>query len=415
MSKRIQELLNGPEQPPKFDGWSVGATSEWDGTTGFIQTGPMEERPKTWDEFIRDAGLDPEEVEIVGDVQLRGWDSIKREVDEDGNQVSNKVRMHYYRITVRRRSQALPDLQNLILSARQACPHQLVGSRSDSAMVVVLGDWQVGKALSSRGGTPELMERLASYLEQVKTLAQLWGCKESALLDAGDIIEGIESGGGLDSQLSTNDLSLMDQVDVAAVMEFEFLKLLADTHDKVSFASVGSNHCRYRRGKTNLGRPIDDWGIFIAKQIKHRLDDNPDRFGHVKTYVPAPNDESLTVDLAGLRVGLAHGHQSSNPDRVPDWWAKQTHGGQPVWSADLLVTGHFHHFRVQPTGMHPIHRRSKWWIQAPTADAGSDWFRLAQGSDSEPGMLVFRVDGSGWHDLTLLRNVPAEAGELSSE
>lgn len=393
----LSDLVKTPEPPPKFEGWATQATSEWDGQTGIIQTGALSEEPKTWDSFIRDAGLDPEEVEVVGPVQVRGWDALQR----DG-ETTNVVRMHYYRINLQRKAQPLPDLQQLIVSAREATPHSLVGSKSSSGLVAVLGDLQVGKT-GSRGGTTELMDRMSAYLSQLETLAKLWGCKEAALLDAGDIVEGIESGGGLESQLSVVDLSLMDQVHVASVIEFEFLKTLSKTHDKVSYASVGSNHCRYRRGKSNLGKPSDDWGLFIARQMKYHLDQNPEKFGHVSVFLPDVYEESLTLDVAGLRVGLAHGHQSRNSDKIPEWWAKQTHGGQPLWAADLLVTGHFHNFRVQPTGLHPITKRSKWWIQAPTADSGSDWFRLATGVDSEPSMLVFRVDEEGWHDLTLLR------------
>src|SRR5487761_98096 len=63
-----------PLRPPVKHphGWEPGYM--WDGSAGTITTKPLTERPKTWDDFITDAGLDPAEVEVVGQVNVRGWD-----------------------------------------------------------------------------------------------------------------------------------------------------------------------------------------------------------------------------------------------------------------------------------------------------------------------------------------------------
>jgi hypothetical protein len=59
---------------------------------------------------------------------------------------------------------------------------------------------------------------------------------------------------------------------------------------------------------------------------------------------------------------------------------------------------------VEPTGRNPYTGRSKWWLQAPTADAGSDWFRNLAGDDSDPGILTFDItdDGFDLQSLTVL-------------
>src|SRR5690606_1663535 len=111
---------------------------------------------------------------------------------------------------------------------------------------------------------------------------------------------------------------------------------------------------------------------------------------------PGEYDETLALDVCGTIVGLAHGHQAKSPDRVPQWWAGQTHGGQPVAHASILVTGHFHSFRTQATGRDPWHGREKRWFQCPTLDNGSDWWRAISGEDSDPGLLVFTIDENGW-------------------
>src|SRR5690606_30317931 len=59
------------------------------------------------------------------------------------------------------------------------------------------------------------------------------------------------------------------------------------------------------------------------------------------------------LDIHGTILAVAHGHQANNPDRIPQWWANQVHGGQPAADADILLTAHFHHLRVQPTGRNP--------------------------------------------------------------
>ena len=93
---------------------SAGREYEWDGDVGWYQTEPLTERPRTWDEFIRDAGLDPDEVEVVEPVQVRGWDMPQRL--EDGT--TGLVRAHYYRLTMRRRVLAT-NIDALIKAAKR--------------------------------------------------------------------------------------------------------------------------------------------------------------------------------------------------------------------------------------------------------------------------------------------------------
>ncbi|MFK5691261.1 hypothetical protein ACI3EY_16510 [Ornithinimicrobium sp. LYQ92] len=375
--------------PKHPKGWEPG--HEWDGTQGTITTPPRAERPTTWDRYIRESGLDPADVEVIEPVQVRGWQNY------DG------VWLHYFRLTLRKRhGDGMPDLQALLKSARASraktkTPPETV----ESAMVVCWADPQVGK-VARRGGTPELIARVAEYQAKIDALAKAWKCDAAYLLDLGDSIEGFESGGGPMAQAVTNDLSLMDQVDVAATLEFELLRTLAQTHSRVVLAGVGSNHCRWRAGKTNLGNPGDDWGIFVLKQIHRRIQDMPEKFGHVSVTWPDTHEETLSLDIAGTIVGLTHGHQAGRADKIPDWWAKQVHGGQPTAHADLLIYGHFHHLNIKPSGMNPHTGKAKWAIGAPTCDNGSDWYRMTSGADSDPNLLVFRVTKNGWDRLTLL-------------
>jgi hypothetical protein len=364
----------------------------WDGSQGWIQTEPLGERPKTWDAFILDAGLDPDEVEVAGDVQVRGWDS-----PVSGGDV---VRMHYYRLTLRRRTAAdRQDFASLVTLARKARrkPKPSV-DRPRQATVVGYADPQTGK-VASRGGTPELLERVNASLGLLEAYCDEMDSDVAYLLDAGDAIEGFENTA---QQGHTNDLSLPRQVEVASDILFEFTELLAKRHDSVVVAGVGSNHCRWRKGKEPLGLPGDDWGVHMLRQMRKALALN-ESYSHVSVVWPDEHEETLALDVCGTVVGLAHGHQVNRPEQIPDWWAKQTHGGQNIAHASILVTGHFHSFETKATGRDPWHRREKRWFQCPTLDNGSDWYRHRAGSDSDPGLLVFTVTEDGWDNLRVLR------------
>jgi len=180
-------------------------------------------------------------------------------------------------------------------------------------------------------------------------------------------IEGFEN---VESQMFTNDLSLQDQLDLEATFEWSTLELLRKHHNDVTAATVGSNHCAWRKGKSSLGKPTDDWGIFIQRQLK-RMSDLVG--ANIKFVEPTEWSESLTVDVNGTIVGLVHGHQAAS-GQFSNWWAKQVHGGAPLAHADIAISGHYHHLSIQPSGRTPFTGRSKWHLQAPTLDNGSSWY-----------------------------------------
>ena len=386
-----EQQLRAPARHPK--GWEPGF--EWDGSVGTITTAPLAERPKTWDEFITDAGLDPAEVEVIGPVNVRGWD-----MNMGGGEIR---RAHYYRLNIIRRSGLeLPDLPTIMRLARAAArrkaktpPDQL----PERAVVAVFADPQTGK-VASRGGTEQLIARYAETLERLGNYIADANAQQGVWLDAGDAVESFEN--TLEQQ-QTNDLSLMSQVDVATALEFDGIDLLCRLLPRVVAAGVGSNHCRWRSGKANMGTPGDDWGLHMLRQV-HRWTNRlaPEQYAHLSILVPKTHDETLALDVCGQIIGLAHGHQVNNPNQIPNWWTGQSHGGQPVADADILITGHFHHYRCEPVGRNPHTDRSRWWMQAPTLDNGSDWFRHRKGYDSDPGMLVFTVTRDGWDNMRIL-------------
>lgn len=288
------------------------------------------------------------------------------------------------------------DLDDIIRAAKAIKRTKAPLERgTERALVVAIADMQIGK-VGSRGDTESLLERVLDKLDALEAHAKRVQADAVYLVDLGDGCENVEN---VSSQLGTNDLSLPEQLRVGRRIFTEFAIRLAALHSRVVCATVPSNHTQWRRGKGLLGKPGDDWGIENLTAIADAFSLNPAAFGHVSFVVPDAWQETIALDVFGTIIALAHGHQVSRPEQIPLWWAKQVHGGQPCADADILLTGHFHTLRVQPTGRSAHTGRAKYWLMCPTLDNSSDWYRLRAGDDSDPGLVTFTVDANGWDNL----------------
>jgi len=171
-----------------------------------------------------------------------------------------------WRFHFRKRIGSVPDLPTLYASAKKTKKPATKQTESNKVFVVCLADFQVGKS-DHRGGKQELIARILESYDRIE--AQLKAGKYSHIyaLDLGDIIEGIDNAANM-TQLQTNDLSVMQQVDLAAALIWDFLKM-ATKYAPVTYASIGSNHCQWRVNRQQIGKPgVDDWGIVILQQVR---------------------------------------------------------------------------------------------------------------------------------------------------
>ena len=358
-------------------GWKPG--SEWDGANGTITSTPQTGAPLTrFDDVIREFGYDPEAVEIVGPVRHSRWQIW------DGSWLTS------YRITVRARAGVRIDLPALFAASRRKPRKPLTPATAERATVIVLADLQIGKS-DSRGGTAELIDRLAEKRAAVDAELKRRKPSRTVLVDAGDIFEGFQSGAGPIASAYSNDLSLAQQMDLAGTVVYDFAEM-AQRHAPTDVLAVPSNHTAWRAGKQTLGRPADDLGLFVHKQTQRLATAAGLR---TQWRMPADYDQALVLDVLGTGLGVAHGHQYGQGG-APRWWSGQIHGGQALAAADILVTGHYHHLSILPTGRNPYTGRSKWWLQAPTLDNGSSWYRHRSGDDSDPGLLIFDITPEGF-------------------
>lgn len=349
---------------------------EFDGSQGTATTPGYETEPENFDEFLESVGLDPATVEVIPPIRTSKWQQ-----KEDGPWLTA------YRFQFRQRAKAV-DLPLLMREAEKKVKVKQT-TKTDKALVLLWSDLQVGK-VDYRGGTEALVERVqtmqARLIEQVKREKP----KKIIFADLGDTVENFGNANET-QQIYSNDLSIMEQVDLATTFAYQTLSKLWEYCQDITYASVGSNHCQFRINKQQVGKGTDDWGIFIGRQLA-RLTQAAGM--DIKFLEPQPHDESLALDVFGDEfhiLGLVHGHQARRPDQVATWWRGQAFGNQPVADATLLVHGHWHHVRVTEMGSTP-RGTSRFLVMASTMDNGSGWWKKVTGEDSVPGLVTLILE-----------------------
>ena len=352
---------------------------EFDGSEGTAVTPGYDSEPENFDEFLIDAGLDPDSIDVIPPVRTSRWQQQK-----DGE----LVWLTSYRFNFKRKTAGI-DLPLLLAEANKKVKLTPLKQTTDKALVILWSDLQVGK-VDYRGDSQALIERVA--LMQQRIVDQLKREKPSRVIfaDMGDTVENFSNAANM-QQLQSNDLSIMEQVDLATTFAWQTLKLIVKLVPDVTYASIGSNHCQWRVGGQVVGKATDDWGVYIGRQLARLAQETelPIRF-----IEPQPHDESLALDVFGDGfhiLGLVHGHQVQRPDGIGEWWKKQAFGRQPVSEATILCHGHFHHLRVTEMGSTQS-GGSRFVIMASTLDNGSGWYKKRSGEDSVPGLVTFLLE-----------------------
>lgn len=370
----LDNLEPAPKITPPKD-WRPAV--QFDGTTGEATTPPTTGNQPDFNQFLIDQGFDPELIEIYGPVRTSRWQQR-----EGGDWLVS------WRFNFRTRSEVI-DLPTLYAQAKKTKLPARKETKEGKAFVIVPADYQVGK-VGSRGNTQDLIQRVFASYERIEQKLKQGKYEKVIILDAGDIIESVSNKASL-AQLESNDLSPMQQQDLAAALMWDLIKM-AHKYGPVIYASVGSNHCQWRFNGQTVGKPgLDDVGIVILQQLR-RLSTE---LGMNVTYlIPDPYDESLAFDVFddGFHIlALAHGHQASRPNGMEAWLQKQSFSKGPVAAFTTFVSGHFHHVRVEELGP-SSNGGSRYWVQASTSDNGSDWFRLQAGTESTTGIVCFELE-----------------------
>jgi hypothetical protein len=361
--------------------------AEYDTETGKGEgaTGPVRTKITDHAQLLELAGFDSANFRIVG--RIAQWTKTFHDKEDTYS--------FFFQTELIRPEEDAIDLPALYAEARRAPRKPIRATATSRVTIVALSDVQAGK-VDHRGGTPELIDRLAGMRERLAAHLKARKPHATVLAEVGDLFEGFESGG---NPMFTNDLSLAQQMDLAGTEVYRFIEVM-QRHGRVDVVSIPSNHTQWRSGKQQLGRPGDDLGIFVHRQVEKLA--NAAGIDAHWTF-PDMYNESVVIDVLGTGLGVVHGNQF-NTGQAVTWWQKQQHGGMPTATADILLTGHYHHLTVLPSGRNPVTGKPKWWLQAPTTDNGSSWFRNIGAGDSDAGLLVFDIteDGFDLSSLTVL-------------
>jgi hypothetical protein len=74
----LEDRLNDLKSYPQAEEAKYVPRTEFDGSTGFLSTGPLREEPKDYRDLLEQFGYDPELVRIVGSPRVSRWQQRSR-------------------------------------------------------------------------------------------------------------------------------------------------------------------------------------------------------------------------------------------------------------------------------------------------------------------------------------------------
>lgn len=326
------------------------------------------------EDILRERNLDPEEWTITS-LRKGSWQRY------DGEWLES------IRINVTPKSGTLAqdfDLEKLVDEIKKWSPKRGTKSVPGNGTYVHVGaDQQLGKKAAS-GGTEQSVRRILAGTEKsIQRFARLnksgLGLNTICIPQLGDHIEGNVSQNGRLQGQAASDLGQTEQVRVARRLLLAQIKSFAPLADKVIIPVVNGNHDEVTRQVA--ADPADGWNTEIASAVQDACAENVN-LAHVDFRYPASGHQTLAVDINGTMLGIFHGHQFSSD--VRKYLSGQMLGQTALGGADVWISGHYHHFKAQDIGQ-------RLWLQAPTTDPGSDWFRDRTGESSKPGILTLVI------------------------
>jgi predicted phosphodiesterase len=326
-------------------------------------------------EVMREFDLDPESWS-VSSMRRSRWQSASGEWLES------------YRVSLvpisHATKQSRSDIEALISEISDWKPRKGTSQQAgDLAFIFAPSDQQIGKKANGEGTETTVARILSATEKAIRRLEELRkiGRKIGTIVIAlpGDHVEGNVSQSGRLQSPFASDLGLTEQTRVARRVLMSQIKAFAPLAERLSVPVVNGNHDEVTRQV--VADPADGWNVEIASAVQDACAENPN-LSHVEFRFPENGHQTLTVDICGVLVGLFHGHQAGRD--VSKYLSGQAVGQTSLGMADIWISGHFHHFKMMDVG-------NRLWIQAPTIDPGSEWFRDRHGSDSPPGILTLVV------------------------
>lgn len=351
--------------------------TEFDGRSGFIQTGPLAEAPRSHTEILELFGYDPAEVRIVGAPRVSRWQTY------DERWLAS-YRFHLEPVHDSR----VDDLFALIKKHRA---HKPVGVGT-SVFNWQGGDLQLGKV--DEGGSAGIVDRFLASVDagkaELRALKRRRNVGPVQLMFPGDCIEGNQSQNG--RNMWRTDLTVTEQIRVFRRLLMHAVSEFAPLTDELLVRVVGGNHDEVQRFQST--KPGDNHATEAAIAVSDAIALNPDAYGHVKVEIPEDEKSHMTVAAGDSIFTIIHGHQWRRNGGM-QWWAGHSfNGGNPGASA-FLCHGHWHAFEVETT-------KNRTRICGATFEGASNWFEETTGGTARKGAVVFTSLGGAFSDLSIV-------------
>jgi predicted phosphodiesterase len=348
-----------------------------------------------WTETLRGFGVHVEPgyraVLVEAKTNPAAWRRDQADIGKPHTAYSTVAVTCRWAIVVDQVQQTADDLMDAI--ARWKPPKRDAPNIAADTFTVVYADMQIGK-WEAAGGTDRTIARVLALTDQAvaeyRALAKRGAVGPVALIFPGDGCEGFLSQGG--RLVWRTDLAVTEMVRVYRRLLAHAVMAFAKVAPAVTVVAVAGNHDEASRQVAT--RHDDSWDIDAAAAVAERLGDQPEKFGHVRFAFPGVDKDVVTLDLSGTIVAVAHGHQCKGG--AEKWWAGQAHGMLPAGDATLLLTGHYHSWKLVETG-------NRCWIQAPSLDNGSEWYTRETGENTQAGLLTLTIGRGGFDRVRVLR------------
>lgn len=392
LSDRLQSLADAGSNiqqvkgaPP---GWEPGVRFEPDGSR--IVTLPP--TPALGDEASWAAAVEALGVSVPTGHRVRlveaKYDPAAWHRDAEGSDAVTRP-IWRYRFVVEVAPERI-DVDDLLKSVKARKPKHTAPS-GPAAYVYAVADTQWGKVDGdgSVGTVGRFYDALDRAVTRYKKLRKAGKAGPVVLLVGGDCVEGSESGGS--TRLARLDLTVTEMVRVYRRTLADEVTAFAELTDDLTIAVVPGNHDEAKRIGDHMATRYDDsWAIEGASQV---ADVMAAKGYDCKWLFPDRDGMHLTLDAAGTRIGLLHGHQTRG--KMQTWLANKAMARDAIGTADVVVSGHFHHLRLEQMG-------KTTWMQTGAMDGGSVWWSHKGGLDAPPAALTFLAADGKWNGLEIV-------------
>lgn len=390
------KLKKSPMKEPNFKHTvALKPQVEWDGSEVEVTSEVYAEPVADWDTLLEESGYDASLFEVVDPVKVSMWDSAF-----DGG--VRKLYSYKFGVKVK----ATPALQDadykdIVELVRKHRPSRAYLETGPATFVICLADIQIGKP--DGNGTKAVVERfltaqndITNRIIELKKMGREIG--KIIILGVGDLVEGCD--GHYSTQSFTVELNRREQIRVLRRLLTKAICEWSKYASEVEIYCVPGNHGENRKDYKSYTNRGDNDDVAVFEMVAEILAFNPEAYGHVQFFIPE-NEVYQTIQVGDRILGLAHGHITgggADPQKkIKEWWKGHSFGKRPMSQANLLITGHYHHFSVIEYDLNTIH------IQCPALDDGSEWYSDLSGMESRPGVLTFVMDSTKpYRDLEII-------------